>query len=130
MAVVNVLTDSISISYTGNGKAVSSKLGTFTGTKDAGVAAVIPAGSVNFEIDVAFPMANIQSIVFDSTQNVTIKTNVSASPADTIALNANYGVYWGIGFLAAKPLTADVTKFFISNPGATDAAFNFRVLYN
>jgi hypothetical protein len=130
MAVTNTLTDTISISYTGNGKSVSSKLGTFNGSKDAGIGNVIPAGSTNLLVTVAFPYANIQAIVFDASQNLTILTNSTSSPGNTIALNANYGVFWGVGFLAAKPLTADVTAFYITNSGATDAQFNFRVLYN
>jgi hypothetical protein len=130
MAVVNSLSDTISISYTGNGKSVSSKLGTFTGAKDAGIAIVVPAGTTNMAVTVAFPFANIQSIVFDSTQNLTILTNSTSSPGNTISLNANFGIFWGQGFLAAKPLTADVTALYMTNPGATDAAFNFRVLYN
>ena len=130
MAVVNTFTDTLSITYTGNGKAVSSKLGTYTGTKDAGIATVIPAGSVNLQVVLAFPVANIQSIVLDASQNVTIKTNSTTAPGDTINLNANFGIFWGIGGLPAKPLTVDVTSIYVSNPGALDSTFNVRVLYN
>ena len=130
MAVVNVFTDVISVSYSGNGKSVSSKLGTYSGTKDAGIATVIPAGSVNFQVVLAFPIANIQSMVIDASQNVTIKTNSTTAPGDTINLNANYGIFWGIGGLPAKPLSVDVTSFYVSNPGAVDCTFNVRVLYN
>ena len=130
MAVVNTFTDQISITYTGNGKAVSSKMGTFTGTKDAGIATVIPAGSVNLQVVLAFPVANIQAMVIDASANVTIKTNSTSSPGDTINLNANYGIFWGIGGLPARPLTVDVTSLYVSNPGAVDCTFNVRVLYN
>ena len=130
MAVVNVFTDTLSITYSGNGKSVSSKLGTYSGVKDAGIATVIPAGSVNFQVVLAFPVANIQAMVIDASANVTIKTNSTSSPGDTINLNANYGIFWGIGGLPARPLSVDVTSLYVSNPGAVDCTFNVRVLYN
>ena len=130
MAVVNTFVDTISVTYSGNGKSVSSKLGSYSGVKDAGIATVIPAGSVNFQVVLAFPVAGIQSMVIDASANVTIKTNSTTAPGDTIALNANYGIFWGIGGLPARPLSVDVTSFYVSNPGAVDCTFNVRVLYN
>ena len=130
MAVVNTFVDTISVTYSGNGKSVSSKLGTYSGAKDAGIATVIPAGSVNFQVVLAFPVAGIQSMVIDASANVTIKTNSTTAPGDTISLNANYGIFWGIGGLPARPLSVDVTSFYVSNPGAVDCTFNVRVLYN
>lgn len=130
MAVINVFTDVISISYTGNGKAVTTPVGTYTGIKDAGVATVIPAGAVNFEVDIVFTFADIQAFVMASDQNLTVKVNSSTTPVPSITLKATAGLVWGFDYGVPNPFTADVTKFFISNPGATDSKFNFRCLYN
>ena len=130
MAVVNTFTDTLSITYTGGGKSLSSKLGSYSGVKGADIATVIPAGSVNFQVVLAFPVAGIQSMFIDASSNVTVKTNSTTAPGDTINLNANYGIFWGIGGLPARPLTVDVTSFYVSNPGALDCTFNVRVLYN
>jgi len=129
MAVTNVFTDTISISYTGNGKVVSSQVGTYTGTKDAGVAAVITAGATAQEIDVAFPFATIVAIILATDQDVTVKTNSSGSPVDTLIVKKTAGVVWANDYATTNPITADVTKLFVANAGAVDAKFNVRVLY-
>jgi hypothetical protein len=128
--VVNTFTDSISISYTGNGKAVSTPVGTYTGTKDAGVAIVIAAGATNTEVDIVFTFAQIQSFVMASDQDLTVKVNSSTTPVPSIALKKTAGLVWGSDYGVANTFTADVTKFFITNAGTVDAKFNFRVLYN
>lgn len=130
MAVTNNFTDTITTSYTGNGKAVSIPTGTYTGKFDAGIAAVIPAGSVNLQLTVVFPFATIQSCAMSSTQAVTVKTNSSTTPGNTFALTGTAGLVWGSDFVTANPFTANVTTLFISNLGATDSTFNLRVLYN
>lgn len=129
-SVTNIFTDSISISYTGNGKAVSTPVGSYTGTKDAGVATVIPAGSTNLEIDVVFTHATIQSLVMSTDQDLTVNVNSTTTPVPALTIKKTAGLVWGSDYSTANPFTADVTKFYVTNAGVTDAKFNFRVLYN
>lgn len=129
-AVTNVLTDTISITYTGNGKAVSTPVGTYTGTKDAAVATVIAAGASNVEIDVVFPYATIQSFVMASDQDLTVDVNSTTTPVPAITLKKTAGLVWGSDYGTSNPFTANITKFYVSNGGVVDAKFNFRVLYN
>lgn len=129
-AVTNTFSDSISISYTGNGKAVTTPIGSYTGTKDAGVATVIPAGTTNQAITVVFTYATIQSFVMASDQNLTVKVNSTTTPVPSITLKATAGLVWGSDYGVANPFTADVTTFYVTNAGTVDAKFNFRVLYN
>lgn len=130
-AVTNTFTDTISISYTGNGKAVSTPIGSYTGSKDAGVATVIPAGSTNMEIDISFTGATIQSCVLSTDQDLTVKVNDSTSPTETFLIKKTAGIVWGSDYTATNPFgSTAVTKLFVTNAGVTDAKFNARVLYN
>jgi hypothetical protein len=129
-SIVNTFTDTINVSYTGNGKVVTTPLGTYTGSKDAGVATVIPAGSTNLEIDVSFPHATIQAFIMTSDQTLTVNVNSTTTPTPAISLAKTAPLVYGSDFVQANIFTADVTKFFVTNAGATDAKFNFRVLYN
>src|SRR4051794_5420968 len=129
-SVTNIFTDKISITYTGNGQSVSTPVGTYTGTKDAGVATVIAAGATNVEIDVVFPFALIQSFVMASDQDVTVKVNSTTTPVPTINLKKTSGLVWASDIALSNPFTADVTKIYVSNASTVDAKFNFRVLYN
>jgi hypothetical protein len=130
MAVTNTFTDTVTTSYSGNGRAVSGKTGTYTGSKDAGVAVVVPANTTNQLITIAFPVAGIVSLVFSGSQNLTVKTNNSGSPINTLAVKANSDLIWANDYVGTNPLTADVTAFYVTNATSTDATFNFRVLYN
>jgi len=129
MAVTNFFTDTITISYSGNGKAVSGKVGSYTGTKDAGIAIVIPANTTNQAVPITFPFANIQACVLDSSQNLTVLTNSTTTPGNTINLKGTKALDWGTDYVAAKPFSADVTVMYVSNATATDSTFNVRVLY-
>lgn len=125
------LIEKITVTYNGGGKNVSSKIGTYTASKEASVSENIPAGAVDLEIDMFFPFATIQSYIFDSNVPLIIKTNSKTSPGNTINLNGSgTGHVWGIDFLNPKDFTVDVTKLFVSNPGATDADLEGRVAYN
>jgi len=130
MAVTNTFTDVISISYTGNGKAVTTPVGTYTGDKAGGVAIVVPANTTDMEVDIVFTYAAIQALVMSSDQNLTVKVNSATTPTPTITLKGTAGLVWAHDYGTANPFTADVTKFYITNPGAVDAKFNFRVLYD
>lgn len=129
-SVTNTFTDTISISYTGNGKAVSTVVGSYTGSEDAGIATVIAAGADNTAIAVAFPHATVKSYIMTSDQDVTVNVNSTTTPVPAITLKKTAPLIYGSDFVYANVFTADVTTFYISNSGSTDAKFNFRVLYN
>lgn len=129
-AVTNTFTDSISISYTGNGKSVSTPVGSYTGSKDAGIATVIPAGSTNLALAIVFTYAGIQSLVMSTDQDLTVKVNSSTTPTETFTIKKTAGLVWGSDYANASPFGHDVTTFYVTNSGVTDAKFNFRVLYN
>ena len=129
MAVTNFFTDTITVTYSGNGKTVTGKVGSYTGTKDAGVAIVIPAGAVNQAVPITFPFANIQACVMDASQSLTVKTNSTTTPGNTINLIGTKAQDWAIDYVATKPYSADVTIMYVTNATATDSIFNVRVLY-
>lgn len=82
----------------------------------------VPTGSTDYELDVPITVANIQVSALHSTQNVTLKTNSSSSPVQTIPLIKNAALVWSVNEpAAAKTLTTDVTKFFITNASGFDA---------
>jgi hypothetical protein len=129
-AVTNTFTDTISISYTGNGKAVSTPIGSYSGVKDAGVATVVPAGSQNMAVAVNFPFATIQSCVISTDQDLTILVNSNTTPTETFNIKKTAGVVWGSDYLNACPFQHNVTTMYATNNGTTDAKLNLRVLYN
>src|SRR5689334_13461704 len=129
MATVNTFTDTIAITYSGNGKAVSTPVGSYTGTEDAGVATVITAATTNQAIAIAFPYATIKALVMSSDQDVTVKVNSTTTPTETIVLKKTAGLVWAVDYAVACPFGHDVTTLYVTNAGSADAKFNLRVLY-
>ncbi len=128
MAVTNSITDTISISYTGNGKAVTTPVGAYTGTLAESIETVIAAGAVKTAITITFPVATIKCLIVSSDQDVTLYTNSSTTPIETLAIKAAFGLFWTKDQPVACPFSTDITHFYVSNAGATDAKFHFRVL--
>ncbi len=104
--------------------------GTATETADAEIAVDVSlsAESADVEIDVAFVRSKCKSILLYADKAVTIDTNSTSSPGDTIELQADKPWVWQNGGYVAQPLQADVTKLYASAALAT--TLKVRVLYD
>jgi hypothetical protein len=81
--------------------------------------AVIPLNTTNSPVAAAFLVADVVALYIVSDQNVTLKTNSTGSPANTIALKAGIPLVWvAAAPYQANPFTTDVTAFFITNTAA------------
>lgn len=130
-AVINTFTDTITTTYIGNGKSVTVPVGTYTGSKDAGVAIVATAGTTDVAVSISFTGATIQSVVMSTDQDLTVKVNSSSAPTETFTIKKTAGLIWGSDFTSVNPFGSTVvTTFYITNAGVVDAKFNFRCLYN
>lgn len=88
----------------------------------------IATGTTNLQIDLAFVRSRLKSILILSNVDVTLKTNSSGSPDDTIALTANNPlIYRSDGYLAV-PFSADVTTIYVTNSSGQNSNLQIRVL--
>jgi hypothetical protein len=118
----------ITASYgTDEGIAVSA-ISKYTGTAEVGFDGTIQPTTDNVEVDIAWIRANVHALLLYSDQALTIKTNVAATPTDTVLLAGGQAVVWGTDHLEANPVAHDVTKLFLSNDGANAAKVKIRVL--
>jgi hypothetical protein len=80
------------------------------------------------QVDLAFTQANLKSLCLYSDRAVTVKTNSSGSPQDTIALVAGQALVWSLAHdtLTNCPFSDDVTVLFVVVPSGGSAA-NFKV---
>lgn len=114
-------------SYTDDAGAVFSTSNKFTGQTEAAYDGTIAANATNFAIALAFPVTGLQSVCIYSDTNLTVMTNSSSSPAQTINLTANVPIEWGVG-MGTNPITAAVTQLFVTNATANPAKFKVRAL--
>jgi hypothetical protein len=112
---------------TDEGTAVSA-ISKYTGSTEVAYDGTVPATTDLQEVDIAFLRANVHSLLLYSSQALTIKTNVSGTPVDTLTLAAGQGIVWGTDHAEANPFAHDVTKIFLSNDSANVATVKIRVL--
>jgi hypothetical protein len=82
--------------------------------------------------DFTADVSTIVSMAIVSTTAMTLETNSSSAPADTLTLVANKPLIWNTEILATTgatcPLTVDVTSLFITN--AAEGDLSIYILYN
>jgi hypothetical protein len=121
-------THTIGTTYKTAALTVASTTRTYTSDDEVNTSVAVAASTTNHEVDVVVDVSQIKSMVLYCDQAVTLKTNSTGSPADTIALAAKKEVIWAYDHLEACPLTTDVTKFFITNSNSAVANFVFSAL--
>lgn len=91
-------------------------------------AVVLPG--VETMYDVMICPDKVQSMVLFANQPMTIKTNDSVAPLDTITLKASVPLVWTLNSWWPIPfrLDTDVVKLFLTNNGPAQAVVQIRVL--
>jgi hypothetical protein len=117
----------VSLTYVNDsgGKALSAKT-EITDANFLGGDWVVPASTTNQLVAIAFAFAKLDMYVFLSNVDVTIKTNSTTSPGNTITLKAGQMKLWSSSNYGANEFTADVTTFYLTNANAQQATISFR----
>ena len=91
---------------------------TATGGGRNNLSEAVPGPSTNLQMNWQVDVSTIKAIKFLSDIDLTIKTNSSGSPADTITLTANQPLFWHVGMGLTSPLGTDVTTIFVTAAGS------------
>ena len=103
----------------------------FTGDGHIKLDPTIPASATNFAVTLAFIRAEVNSIWISAPGNLTLKTNNSGAPIDTINLLANIPKKWNLDQpIGEMMFTADVTALFVTNPAAVPVELKIRILHD
>lgn len=99
-----------------------------TGDMVVSLSPSIPGATNDVEVAVVFTMAQLIGISINSDKDVTLETNSSSAADDTFTIKAGKTFYWSKNTGVPNPFTANVTKFFFSNAGASAATVRIRIL--
>jgi hypothetical protein len=88
------------------------------------------APTVQNEFDVNVVTANVQSILIFCDQPAEILTNDTAAPSSTIPVKGNIPIIWTLNSFWPLPFSGVISKIFVTNNGAVDAALKIRMLSN
>jgi len=78
----------------------------------------IAGSSTNVELKVPLLLAGLQCLVISAGVGMTIKTNSSGAPDDTLVLVANVPYVWRIDGGVANLITHDITSLFVTVAGS------------
>jgi hypothetical protein len=125
------ITHTIVRSYKDQGSTAISASETPTGNTENNVDVSVVVGT-----DIAFAWAavraNLQSLCISSDRALTIETNSSSAPTDTIVLIGGQALVWTLAKdgLSRCPFSASVTSLFFTNASGGTAALKIRALLN
>ena len=118
----------ISISLQSSDKSVGQST-TVTDAVGKAVDETLAPSTTNTEVDVVLKAAHTKSVFLQSVGgDLTIKTNSTGSPGDTVVLTAGQVLFWSsTAVIGTNPFpSADVTKLYLSSTAGT--VFNLRAI--
>lgn len=100
-----------------------------TSGADATISEDIADGSTNTLVACAFDYTKVVMCYVVSTVDMTLKTNSSGSPTQTIALKAGVPLAWNDSQpTSLRVFTANVTALYLTNASGDDGTFTLAVL--
>lgn len=122
---------SISHSYSDSwqsGSNIISRSVTMTGTEEINLDFSLAANTTAQAEPMVFNKTSLQSIYIVSDQNISILTNSSTEPQETLTIKASVAFSWNISSGIPVPFAGNVTAFYFTNATATAANISVRTL--
>lgn len=124
-----VFTHSITTGYKSDEGTITSVIKSFTGDAELGVEDNLAVGATNQHYTLAITISQIKAMVLYASGSVTIKTNSSSTPQETISLGAGAQLVWtNDASLGAIPFAGNITGFYVTNTDVKIANFKARFL--
>lgn len=121
--------DSVAINYTQSpGAQVVSSTITLVGNSQQNTDLVVNANA-EARANVSIIKADIQSLLLYCDQSITLKTNSSGSPQDTLNVQANVPYVWTVNTASifACPFSNNVTAIFVNTAAVVNVQSNFKL---
>ncbi len=82
----------------------------------------VPGGTTDMQVNINIDVSMLKSLFLKTTnEDITLKTNDTVTPGNTLTLKADQGENWHDELNAACPLTVDVTTVYLTNAGTKAA---------
>ena len=123
------------ISFTYKDDASAQITGTVTTSSEGSLRddVLVAPVTTNLEVDIDFVAARVKSIFMMSDKDLTLKTNNTTTPGNTINLKAGVPILFATVGFGVNPFTVDVTSIFLTNAaiaGTASANFQIRIGYD
>lgn len=105
-------------------------IGPLTGDGENNRDLTVAANTTNHQDAFAFTLSQLELIFILSDTAVTIKTNSTSAPQETITLAANTPLFWWTGSGLTNPFAGNVTTIYVTNSTGSSASVKIRSLVN
>jgi hypothetical protein len=122
------ITHAVTITWTSNNAGLLQSSVTLTGQEENNLGFSLPGSTTNELHSLAFLVAKLVLFLVYSDQDITIKTNSSGSPQETLTIKAGKPFLWYKNSGVTIPFAGNVTAAYFTNAGSTAAAVNVKVL--
>lgn len=121
-------TCNLGISHSGVGDAISKTIAYSNDAVDL-VNIAVPAPSTNLAVALSIDVSELKYLYIVADQVLTLKTNSTGTPANTIVLVAGLPLIWVHNYYYSNPLAAaDVTILYVTNASGTAATLQLIAL--
>lgn len=121
------LTDNLTFTYSDGGTPITVTVSISDGVRNTFNTA-LTANMTNVQKNWTCDVSELKSLVIFSDFGVTIETNDSGTPTDTITVTANKPVFWYTGCGLTCPITADVTTIYLTTGAGAGGTLRIRKL--
>ncbi len=122
-------TQTITYTYSASNDANLSGSIAQTGDGSFSLTIALPTPTTNQEVDVSWTNTNLKSLFMLSDQTVTVKSNSSGAPDNTVTVTANVPAVFQASSGQTNPfLAANVVKLYVTNASGTAATLQLRIL--
>lgn len=108
--------------------ASAEKQNTYSASANCELSETVADSTTNLLMNIAIDVSAVTSFYMCSDKALTVKTNSSGSPDNTIVLKANVPYIWNSDSYDTFKLTADVTKIYVTNASGASAALEIHCL--
>lgn len=123
------MTHSLTLAWTRNGETLS-KTVSVTVEGEQNVDVTVPGATSNQLVDMDIDVSQLSSVYIQSSETITIKTNSSSSPAETITVTKDKPLLWYTGCGWVNPFATDITALYLTRATSGNAVVNIRFGYD
>lgn len=122
------LTHNVTVSWTENNAGLLQQAVSLTGQLEQNLTFSLAGSTTNELHALAFTTTKLQLFLCISDQDITLKTNSSGSPQDTITIKAGIPFIWYANMGITVPFAGNVTASYWTNAGSTAANVQVKCL--
>jgi len=111
-------THKFGVTFSTDAGTIVSTVDTYSVDSEVNLDESVPANQTNKQYDISAKQGEIKTLAIYADQACTLKFNDSGSPVPQIDLLAKKAVLWNVDHQEDNPLTADITKVYVTNTTA------------